>query len=94
MTRMMCHAAAALPPPSPVQVRFRHYLLFSVILTASAVFYAFHTRKHFYNASIFMTTNKLNIMVRCGWAGRASRRAERVDRFVDRRSVPGGTQLI
>jgi hypothetical protein len=38
-------------------------VLLSTVLTGAAVSHAFYTRKHFYNASIYMTTNKLNIVV-------------------------------
>lgn len=42
---------------------FLHYLLVSLVVTSSAFFHAFHSRRQFYPAAIYLTTNKVNVVV-------------------------------
>ena len=46
-----------------LQVSFRHYVFLSTLLTLGMVWWSFHTRVHFYNASMFLSSNKLCIVV-------------------------------
>jgi len=43
--------------------RLKHYVALSAVVTAAAAVYAVQTRKHFFNAAIYMTTNKINVVV-------------------------------
>src|SRR4051812_29757389 len=49
-------------------VSFKHYCLFSILSVCCALSYSFTTRKQFYLASIYLSSNKINLIILSNFA--------------------------